>query len=65
MADVLAALVDDPRFEHSGEGRGSRWRIATEPRVSASWVTQGNEDLPWSYLDPSGVPAVGRRAASA
>lgn len=29
-ADVLDALKSDPRFRHSGEGRGSRWRVPLE-----------------------------------
>jgi hypothetical protein len=30
-SDVRRALRDDPRFEHVGAGRGSRWRLALEP----------------------------------
>jgi hypothetical protein len=28
-ADVLEVLHSDPRFQHTGRGRGSRWRLAT------------------------------------
>jgi hypothetical protein len=62
LADVLAALEEDSRFEHSGRSRGSRWRIAAERPHSASWVRMGTEDSAGFYLDPSGVPVVGRMA---
>lgn len=60
--DVLAALQSDPRFRHHGDGRGSRWRIATEPLISTPWETQGTEDLPQNDLDPSGIPVIWKRA---
>jgi hypothetical protein len=63
MADVLAALGRDKRFEHSGGGRGSRWRIVMEPPVSTVWETQGNEDRRWLGLDPSGIPTLPENVA--
>jgi len=59
-ADVLAALRADTRFEHGGTRRGSRWRLAPEP-----WDGLGRKDRRSLDLDPSGVPTLGRRAASA
>lgn len=60
--DVLAALRVDPRFEHSGRRRGSKWRIASETPASTPQAQLGSILLPWFDLDPSGVPVVGRRA---
>jgi hypothetical protein len=65
LSDVLVALEDDPRFEHSGRRRGSKWRLATEMPASASRVRLGSIDLPWDDLDPSGLIVVGREARSA
>jgi hypothetical protein len=63
--DVLAVLEADPRFEHYGHRRGSRWRIATEAPLLASRDGMGRILLPWPDIDPSGVPVVGRGAESA
>lgn len=57
---VLAALRSDPRFEHRGRTHESRWRLRRTP-----WGGMGRKLLPWDGLDASGVPVVGRRAASA
>jgi hypothetical protein len=58
--DVLAVLRADPRFEHSGRARGSRWRL----RRGRSGQ-MGREDRWWLALDPSGVPPLPRRAEDA
>jgi hypothetical protein len=42
--DVLAALRADPRFEHRGGGRGSRWSLAAENPLEGSWDGLGRKD---------------------
>ena len=59
-SDVLAVLRSDPRFEHDGRTCGSRWRMTTEPPLSASWDGTGRNVLPWDDPDPSGVPVLFR-----
>jgi hypothetical protein len=62
LSDVLAVLEADPRFEHSGHRRGSKWRLVTQQPELTSRVHLGSNDLPWFDLDPSGVPVVVRSA---
>ena len=61
--DVLAELRADPRFEHDGRTRGSRWRL--RQGAGANGSRSGGDELPWLKLDASGVPALGRPAGSA
>jgi hypothetical protein len=44
LADVLAALRGDPRFQHDGRGRGSRWRLAVARE--GVWEGRGRKDRP-------------------
>ena len=62
---VLAALRTDPRFEHDGRTRGSRWRLADQEGRGRNGTGTGRNDLPWPELDASGVPALVRRAENA
>jgi hypothetical protein len=43
-ADVLEVLHSDPRFQHTGRGRGSRWRLATRVPPSGSREHTGTEE---------------------
>lgn len=59
-ASVLAALNGDPRFEHSGRARGSRWRLAADHGLGRNGTGSGAPELRWLALDPSGIPTAGR-----
>jgi hypothetical protein len=43
-AAVLAALRSDPRFEHTGRNRGSRWRLATRAPLSGALEPLGTAE---------------------
>jgi hypothetical protein len=58
--DVLAALRADPRFEHEGRTRGSRWRLAADAGLGRNGAGSGAIGLPWLALDPSGIPIAQR-----
>ena len=60
-ADVLAELRADPRFEHEGDRRGSRWRLAPETARRTCWDGWGPIVTGWGGLDPAGIPT-GRRS---
>lgn len=62
-SDVLAELQTDPRFERTGEGRGSRWRTTPHVPLSTPWGGMGRKDRWRPDLDPSGIPTLPRRAA--
>jgi hypothetical protein len=60
--DVLTALRADPRFEHHGRNRGSRWRLAAgvdRGRNGAGFRADGQPEL---GSDPSSQPARRERA---
>jgi hypothetical protein len=60
--DVLDALRADPRFEHQGRNRGSRWRLAAGAgpgRTGAAFTADGQADL---GLDLARPPARRERA---
>jgi hypothetical protein len=60
--DVLSALRADPRFEHQGHNRGSRWRLAAGAgpgRNGAAFTAAGQADL---GIDPAPPPARRERA---
>jgi hypothetical protein len=55
---LVAALRVDPRFEHEGRTRGSRWRLVAEMPSGPNGNRSRRNDLPWDELDPSGVPVL-------
>jgi hypothetical protein len=61
-AVVRVTLRDDPRFEHYGRTHGSRWRLSVEMGRGRNGTGDRGSCLPWSGLDHSGVPLVGRAA---
>jgi hypothetical protein len=63
--DVLATLRSDPRVEHFGRTRGSRWRLVAREGRGANGNRSGGDEPPWPELDASGVPALVRRAENA
>src|SRR5262249_52434683 len=40
-ADVLAALSSDTGFQHTGQGRGSRWRLAARVPLNGAQDPRG------------------------
>jgi hypothetical protein len=54
---LAATLRADRRFEQSGRGRASRWRLR-----GTNQEPQRLAETPWDDLDASGVPALGREA---
>jgi hypothetical protein len=62
---VLVALRSDVRFEHEGRTRESRWRLASGVGLETRPIPLPRPRLPWSELDPSGVPLAGREAHTA
>jgi hypothetical protein len=62
LADVLATLHDDPRFEQHGRNRGSRWRLAAQRGPGTDGKRCSGDAVPWVELDPSGVPLAGSEA---
>jgi hypothetical protein len=52
--DVSAVLRADPRFEHCGNGRGSRWRPSVWLPLKGPWGTMGTEGR--GSPDPEPIP---------
>jgi hypothetical protein len=61
-AEVLEALRWDPRTERTGQGRGSRWRIAAEIPPGPSWDGSGRKDRAEPAREPAPQKISGRRA---
>jgi hypothetical protein len=63
--DVLRTLREDERFDHHGQTRGSRWRLAARKGRGRNGAGCPRDAVPWMGLDPSGVPLARRGLGSA
>jgi hypothetical protein len=61
--DVLGALRADPRFVHTGEGRGSRWGLALRPWEPMGTVPRGRPRSDDGLDIPARLRALERRVA--
>ena len=59
--DVLTALRADPRFDHSGRSRGSRWRLGPALAAGTEWDGGRSEDRPFRDRSPVRPADDGRR----